>query len=405
MPFSAVDALHMARALRLAERGLWTTAPNPAVGCVLVQPGSGGATAGEVVGEGWHMQAGGPHAEVHALRVAGERARGATAYVTLEPCNHHGRTPPCVDALISAGVARVVAAMVDPDPRTAGQGLARLRAAGIVAESGLMAGEADVLNCGFLSRVRRGRPFVIAKLAMSLDGRTALANGVSQWLTGEAARRDVHRLRARCQAIITGAGTAIADNPRLNVRLADADWPVHVERAVWRAPLRVVCDSQARLPAGSALLDTAIAPTLIAHAATRPGHWPASVADLRLAAAGADGSPPDNTQSDNTPPDENRSAAPAGRARVDLPALLAELAARGVNTALVEAGARLAGAFLQADLVDEWVIYQSSQLLGTAARGLVELPELRRLQDCPHLLLLDERRIGEDRRLVFGRRP
>lgn len=381
MPFTATDALYMARALRLAERGLWTTAPNPAVGCVLVQPDDPGE-AGAVVGEGWHVQAGGPHAEVHALRAAGERARGATAYVTLEPCNHHGRTPPCVEALIAAGVARVVAAMVDPDPRTAGQGLARLRAAGIEAEAGLMAFEAETLNRGFLSRVRRGRPHVIAKLAMSLDGRTALANGVSQWLTGAAARRDVHRLRARCQAIVTGAGTARADNPRLTVRLDAADWPAHCDRAAWRAPLRVVCDSRAGLPAGAALLDTAAAPTLIAHAATRPAHWPASVADVRLAGSGAD-----------------------GKARVDLPALLADLAARGVNTVLVEAGARLAGAFLQADLVDEWVIYQSSQLLGATARALVELPESVRLQDCPHLLLLDERRIGEDRRLVFGRRP
>src|SRR5512135_2037899 len=225
----AIDSQWMARALCLAERGLYTTSPNPRVGCVLVKDG-------RVIGEGWHERAGEPHAEVHALRAAGEAARGATAYVTLEPCSHHGRTPPCADALIAAKVARVVSAMQDPNPLVAGQGLKKLSAAGIETDCGLMEAAARELNIGFISRMTRGTPWVRSKIAASLDGRTALANGASKWITGEAARRDVQHWRARSCAVLTGIGTVLADDPQLNVRMASS-----------RQPLRVLLDSQLRI--------------------------------------------------------------------------------------------------------------------------------------------------------------
>src|SRR5512141_1973992 len=225
--FSAIDHAHMARALRLAERGLYTTQPNPRVGCVI-------AHAEKMVGEGWHQRAGEPHAEVFALREAGERSRGATAYVTLEPCGHHGRTPPCADALIAAGIARVVAACTDPNPKVAGGGLRSLMDAGIAVQTGLMHEAARELNRGFFSRIERGRPWLRVKLAMSLDGRTALANGESKWITGEAARTDVQRWRARSSAVMTGSGTALADDPHLTVRSPDLSESV--------PPLRVVLD-------------------------------------------------------------------------------------------------------------------------------------------------------------------
>ncbi len=258
--FAALDHVHMARALRLAERGLNTTQPNPRVGCVI-------AHGEAVVGEGWHERAGQPHAEVHALREAGERAKGATAYVTLEPCAHHGRTPPCADALVAAGVARVVIAAEDPNPQVDGRGIERLRAAGIAVETGLMREPARELNIGFFHRLERGRPFVRVKLAMSLDGRTALADGTSKWITGEAARADVQRWRARSSAILTGSGTALADDPRLTVRLDDLP---HVP------PLRVLLDRALRTPEGAHLLDGS-APTLVVHGA-------AATPDLRFAA-------------------------------------------------------------------------------------------------------------------------
>ena len=227
----------MAQALRLAERGLYGTSPNPRVGCVLV--------AGDrLVGSGWHRRAGEPHAEVHALREAGEAARGATAYVTLEPCSHHGRTPPCAEALVEAGVARVVVAVQDPNPQVAGEGIEKLRAAGIVVESGLMEAEARELNTGFFARMTRGTPWLRSKIAMSLDGRTALANGASQWITGEAARRDVQHWRARSCAVLTGIDTVLADDPQLNVRDIETE----------RQPLRVVLDSRLRMPLNARIL-------------------------------------------------------------------------------------------------------------------------------------------------------
>jgi len=353
---SADDHLHMARALQLAARGLFTTSPNPRVGCVIVRDG-------RVVGEGWHQRAGSPHAEIHALQVAGEAARGATVYVTLEPCSHHGRTPPCAEALINAGVARVVAAMSDPNPLVAGGGIAMLTLAGIQAEVGLMAAEARALNPGFISRMTRQRPWVRLKTASTLDGKTALTNGASQWITGDAARADVQRLRARACALLTGSGTVLADNPRMNVRDVD----------IGRQPLRVVVDSTLRTPP-----DTAILPALIAC------HHADPAARGALEQAGAE-----------------VVELPGAAGRVDLAALLALLAQRGVNELHVEAGAVLNGALLAARLVDEWVAYVAPMAVGDDARGLFAHPALTSLDDAARFRLSDVRQVGGDLRLTL----
>lgn len=348
----------MARALALAERGLETTTPNPRVGCVL-------AKEGKIVGEGWHARAGEAHAEVHALRAAGEHARGATAYVTLEPCAHHGRTPPCADALIAAGVTRVVAAMQDPNPQVAGQGLARLRAAGIDTAVGLLQAQAHELNIGFVSRMTRGRPWLRLKTASSLDGKTALNNGISQWITGEAARHDGHRWRARACAVLTGIGTVRADDPQLTVRAVSAS----------RQPLRVLVDArlevstQARILAdGHCLIATATDDATKAAALRQRG-----VELLYL---------------------------PDRYGKVDLPALLYELGRRGLNEVHVEAGRGLNGALLRAGCVDELLIYLAPTLLGEAAQGLFRLPELSALEDAIRLRIVDLRLVGEDLRLL-----
>lgn len=353
----AADSQWMARALQLAAQGLNTTTPNPRVGCVLVKDEM-------LVGEGWHVRAGEPHAEVHALRAAGKKARGATAYVTLEPCSHHGRTPPCADALVEAGVARVVCAMQDPNPQVAGQGIARLREAGIEVECGLMEAAARELNVGFVSRMTRGRPWVRSKIAASLDGRTALANGASQWITGEAARQDVQQWRARSCAVLTGIGTVLADDPQLNVRIETE-----------RQPLRVVLDSALRMPpsarmlqSGKVLVCTASQDIGVRAALERQG---AEVVCL-----------PDAT------------------GRIDLTAVLLELAQRGINEVLVEAGRMLNGALLQAGLVDELVLYLAPQMLGDAARGMADLGELSRLEQRVELAWRDVRRVGEDLRIT-----
>ncbi|MDN5862967.1 MAG: bifunctional diaminohydroxyphosphoribosylaminopyrimidine deaminase/5-amino-6-(5-phosphoribosylamino)uracil reductase RibD, partial [Salinisphaera sp.] len=308
----------MARALALARRGWYSTPPNPRVGCVLVR-------GGVIVGEGWHEQAGAAHAEIMALQDAAVRGSidGAVAYVTLEPCCHHGRTPPCVDALVEAGIQRVVVGMTDPNPRVAGGGIERLRDAGIEVTSGVLAADCAALNCGFACRMRRGRPRVRAKMAMSLDGRTAGGDGQSRWITGAAAREDVHRLRAESGAVLVGSGTALADDPQLTVRLPGS----------WRQPLRVVLDSKLRLPATAALLDPA-APNLVLTTVAGGAAWDA------LTAAGAD-----------------LRQVVSGPGGVDLAAALHSLAAEGVNDLLVEAGPTLAGALLQADLVDELLLY------------------------------------------------
>lgn len=354
---NAADSQWMAQALRLAERGLYTTTPNPRVGCVLVK-------AGKVVGEGWHERAGEPHAEVHALRNAGRSARGATAYVTLEPCSHHGRTPPCADALIAEGVSRVVCAMQDPNPQVAGNGLAALRAAGIEAECGLMEAAARELNIGFFTRMSRGTPWVRSKIAASLDGRTALANGTSKWITGAAARRDVQQWRARSCAVLTGIGTVLADDPRLNVR------EVHTERQ----PLRVVVDSRLRMPPEAAILSGAVLIYTASSDASRRAALQAQGAEV-VTMTSADG-------------------------QVDLPAILGDLARRGTNEVLVEAGRTLNGALFKTGLVDELVLYLAPQLLGDAARGLADLGELTQLQQGVAMQWQDVRQVGSDLRIV-----
>lgn len=358
MTFSAADSSMMARALQLAERGLWTTSPNPRVGCVLVSDG-------EIVGEGWHEKAGEPHAEIHALRAAGERARGATAYVTLEPCSHHGRTPPCAEALIAAGVARVVAAMEDPNPLVAGRGLALLRAAGTDTASGLMENEARELNLGFVSRMTRGRPWLRLKAAASLDGKTALNNGSSQWITGPDARRDGHRWRARACAILTGIGTVRDDDPSLTVR----------DVATPRQPLRVIVDSRLETPPTAKIL--AGDGVLVAAAVEVPERAAA------LRAAGAEIVLLANAQG-----------------KVDLAALLQELGRRGINELHVEAGHKLNGSLLREGLVDEFLFYLAPCLIGDAAAGLFNLPALTTLADKRSLKILDLRQIGPDIRLL-----
>jgi len=358
--FSPHDHALMAHALRLAAHGLATTQPNPRVGCVI-------ARDGEVVGEGWHRRAGEAHAEVHALEAAGLAARGATTYVTLEPCGLHGRTPPCADALIAAGVARVVIA-ADDVAQCAGGALERLRAAGIVVETGLMREAARELNRGFFARVERGRPWLRLKLATSLDGRTALASGESKWITGEAARADVQHWRARSSALLTGSGTVRADDPHLTVRLADA--PV---QAV--APLRVVLDSALRTPRGAHVLDGS-APTLLLHAA---GAHPSDdrFDAVELVALGRDAH------------------------GLDLAAVLALLAARGMNEVQVEAGPMLCGALFAAGVVDELLLYVAPVLLGGDARALLALPPLARLADRTRLRVHEQRVVGDDIRLLL----
>ena len=356
--FSPVDREHMAEALRLAELGLFSTTPNPRVGCVIVREG-------EVVGTGWHEKTGGPHAEVAALVAAGARARGATAYVSLEPCSHHGRTPPCVDALIQAGISRVVAAMQDPNTRVAGAGFARLRAAGIEVESGLMQDEANALNCGFVSRMSRGLPWVRMKLAASLDGRTALANGQSQWITGPEARRDGHAWRARACAVLTGIGTVMDDDPQLNVREVDTA----------RQPLKVLVDSKLQLRPSAKLLQSGN--VLIATASeNNPG-----VAALQERGAEVLLLPDDS-------------------GKVALADLMRELARREINEVHVEAGTKLNGSLLREGLVDELLVYLAPSILGDGARGMFSLPELADLARKRLVQFGDVRSIGGDIRIL-----
>lgn len=357
--FTPDDARYMARALQLARRGLYTTDPNPRVGCVL-------AKDGDVVGEGWHERAGGPHAEVVALNAAGAHSRGATAYVSLEPCCHYGRTPPCTRALIAAGVARVVAAIPDPNPKVASQGVAELEHAGMRVDIGLMQAEAERLNPGFLSRMTRGRPYVRVKLAASLDGRTALASGESKWITGAAARADVQRLRARSSAILTGIGTVLADDPSFTVRDLD----------IGRQPLRVVLDGHLSMRPEARLLHLP-GKTLVVTAADDDEYAEP------LLAAGAE-----------------VMVLPDGPDTVDLAALMQDLGRREVNELLVEAGATVCGALLRAGLVDELVVYLAPHLLGSGARGMFNLAGLENMQDRVALRIQDVRAVGQDWRIT-----
>lgn len=363
----ACDQAYMARALQLARRGLFSTHPNPRVGCVLV-------AGGEIVGEGWHLRAGEPHAEVHALRQAGERARGATAYVTLEPCSHHGRTPPCAEALVRAGVARVVAAMQDSNPLVGGRGLDLLRAAGIEVSCGVLEAEARQLNAGFIKRMELGLPLVRVKLAMSLDGRTAMASGESQWITGAPARAAVQRLRARSSVVLSGADTVLCDNARLTVR--PDELAVDAEQAALaaaRPPLRVLIDGQLRVPLSAAFFQAGPA-------------WVACCDD-------------DGRRDEYDAAGHELLCLPRGDGHVDLRRLLAELAAAGANEVLVEAGPRLAGAFAREGLVDEYRIFMAPQLLGSSARPLLDWP-LERMAEAPQLTIRDIRAVGSDWQIV-----
>ncbi|MDO4878705.1 MAG: bifunctional diaminohydroxyphosphoribosylaminopyrimidine deaminase/5-amino-6-(5-phosphoribosylamino)uracil reductase RibD [Neisseria sp.] len=334
--FDQTDTRMMQAALALAREGRFTTSPNPRVGCVIAQ-------GGQIVGQGFHVRAGEPHAEAHALRQAGWLARGATAYITLEPCSHYGRTPPCAAALIGAGVSRVVAALSDPNPQVAGRGLEMLREAGIETQSGLLEAEARELNRGFLSRMERGRPFVRLKCAASLDGRTALSDGRSKWITGEAARADVHTLRAESCAVLTGINTVLADDPLLNVRA----FPV------LRQPARVILDTGLRIPDAARLLHDGASTVAIATLSQDQGRKNALAAlpHVHIIQPG---------QKDG---------------RIDLADLMHRLAQHSYGEVLAEAGARLSGALLAAGLVDEIVLYQSAKILGSAARPLFSLPE------------------------------
>ena len=358
MSFTAADHRWMAQALQLAERGLWTTSPNPRVGCMLVKGDA-------VVGEGWHAKAGEPHAEVHALRAAGDKTRGATAYVTLEPCSHHGRTPPCAEALIAAGVGRVVAAMRDPNPLVAGKGLALLQAAGIETACGLLEHEASELNIGFVSRMTRGRPWLRLKAAASLDGKTALNNGLSQWITGAEARCDGQRWRARACAVLTGIGTVRDDDPQLNVR----DFPTP------RQPLRVVVDSKLETPLNARILSGG--PVLIAGAVVDAAKMDA------LQAAGAE-----------------VLILPNADGKVELRDLLEQLGRRGINEVHAEAGFKLNGSLLREGLVDELLLYLAPCLLGHVASGLFNLPELTSLDGKRRLQIRDLRQVGADIRVL-----
>lgn len=365
--FSAEDHQWMAHALRLAERGVMTARPNPRVGCVIVRDG-------ECVGEGWHARTGEAHAEVHALRAAGAEARGAIVYVNLEPCSHFGRTPPCCDALLEAGVAEVVVAMRDPNPAVAGNGLERLRQGGVRVREGLLEPGALVLNAGFARRMLRRRPWVRCKLAASLDGRTAMASGESRWITGAAARADVHRWRARSCAIVTGSGTVRADDPALTVR--DVTGAAEIP-----PPLRVVLDSGLTTPPHARLLAEP-GPVLILTASED------SERRAALEAAGAE---------------VERIASRDGV--LDLEAVLELLAGRQVNEVLVESGPTLAGAFLGGGWVDEFIVYQAPHLMGHQARPLLQLPGLETMAGRRQLTLLDVRRVGDDIRIMARPEP
>ncbi|TDV47263.1 diaminohydroxyphosphoribosylaminopyrimidine deaminase [Pseudomonas graminis] len=364
---SVLDAAYMARALELARKGVYSTHPNPRVGCVIVRDG-------EIVGEGWHVRAGEPHAEVHALRQAGDKAKDATAYVTLEPCSHHGRTPPCADALINAGVARVVAAMQDPNPDVAGRGLLRLMGAGIAVQSGVLESEARALNKGFLKRMEHGLPYVRVKLAMSLDGRTAMASGESQWITGPEARSAVQRLRAQSSVVLTGADTVLADNARLTVRPDELGLNAELTAlAATRPPLRVLVDGRLRVPLDAPFFKAGNALVVTCAAASARERYHDEGHDML--------------------------ALPSSGGHVDLRKLLVELAARGVNDVLVEAGPKLAGAFTRLGLVDEFQIFVAGKFMGSSARPLLDLP-LAQMSEALELKIVEMRAVGNDWRVI-----
>jgi len=361
----------MAHAIRLARRGQYTTHPNPRVGCVLVK-------SGEVIAEGWHQHTGGPHAEAMALANAGDLARETTAYVSLEPCSHHGRTPPCAEALVAAGVSRVVVAMRDPNTQVNGQGVDRLRAAGLEVVEDVMEAQARALNPGYIARHERGRPWVRLKLAVSLDGRTAMASGESAWITSTAARRDVQFMRARADAVMTGSGTVLADDPALNIRLTAAELGIS---GPVRQPLRVILDGRLRLSPQAKILSLP-GPVLVYTKRGRDEHHRSELPrSVEVATVNEiDGS-------------------------LDLCAILSDLGARAVGEVHLECGPTLAGPMLDGGLVDELVVYQAPHLLGSTARGFADLPGIERMNDRIELEMTDLRMVGRDLRITAEPRP
>ncbi|KID54725.1 5-amino-6-(5-phosphoribosylamino)uracil reductase [Pseudoalteromonas luteoviolacea] len=366
MGFTQADHNYMAMAIELAQQGQYTTTPNPNVGCVIVKEG-------EVIGQGFHIQAGGPHAEVHALREAAGNTQGATAYVTLEPCSHYGRTPPCAKGLIDAGVARVVCAMVDPNPQVAGNGLKMLEEAGIETASGLMEGAARALNKGFLKRMETGKPYVIAKLAASLDGKTALHNGQSKWITGPQARQDVQRFRAQSCAILSGADTVLIDDAKLNVRANEfSDFGKVESMAKLRQPVRVIIDTQNRLHPDLNLFCHDSKVIILRTKLDNQHQWPHFVEQVCL---------------------------PEVSGKLDLHAAMAFLAAQNINQVWLEAGATLCGAMHQQNLIDEYIIYMAPKIIGEGGRGLFNSSVLTEMDQIPELEITECVQVGTDIRI------
>ncbi|MFT6898209.1 MAG: diaminohydroxyphosphoribosylaminopyrimidine deaminase [Paraglaciecola sp.] len=367
IPFTAHDATMMALAIRLAKKGQYTTTPNPNVGCVITDP------QGNIIGQGWHQKAGTAHAEIHALQQAGAQAKGAIAYVTLEPCSHHGRTAPCADALIAAGVSKVIAAMVDPNPLVGGNGLKKLANAGIEVSSGLLEDGAKQLNPGFCKRMQTGQPWVTVKLAASLDGKTALNNGQSQWITGPLARQDVQRHRAKSCAILSGSGTVLADNPSLNVRYSELGLaPEQLAEGDLRQPVRVLLDGRNQMRPELHLFSL-LSPILMINSQPNPAAFPAHVSQYQ---------------------------APSKGAQLDLHKVMQHLGKCGFNHIWVEAGAKLAGALLQHHLIDELILYQAPKLLGDKGRDLFAVDELTQMQQAFDLQWQDIRQVGCDLKLT-----
>ena len=366
--FSNLDHRMMAYAIQLAKRGQYTTRPNPNVGCVIVN------SASQIVGEGWHQKAGEGHAEVNALAQAGERAKGATAYVTLEPCSHFGRTPPCADALVKAGIQRVVCAMVDPNPQVAGKGIAKLKNAGVQVQSGLLEQDALALNPGFLHRMTTGRPRVTLKMASSIDGRTALANGVSQWITSPAAREDVQRYRAKSCAILSGSGTVLIDDPSLTVRHGELGYLAEqLDPGSLRQPVRVLLDSRNRLTPDLKVFNKT-ADVIVINSQLNPLLEGDHIQQVQRVNA---------------------------QGKIDLPNALAFLGEQQINELWIEAGSRLAGAFIQEKLVDRFILYMAPKLMGNVSQGLCELPEFDVMDDIINLSWQDITRVGDDLRMIF----
>ncbi|WP_340622223.1 bifunctional diaminohydroxyphosphoribosylaminopyrimidine deaminase/5-amino-6-(5-phosphoribosylamino)uracil reductase RibD [Xenorhabdus siamensis] len=370
-----LDETYMSWALELAYQGRFTTSPNPNVGCVIVKDD-------QIIGEGFHLRAGEPHAEVHALHMAGDKAKGATAYVTLEPCSHHGKTPPCADALIAAGISRVVVAMQDPNPQVAGRGLYKLQQAGIAVEHGLMMEQAEILNKGFLKRMRTGFPYLQLKLGASLDGRTALASGESKWITSSEARQDVQKLRAQCSAILSSSATVLADDPSLTVRWneLDAETQSVYPQELLRQPVRIIVDSQNRVMPQHQVVQQSgqcwLVHTDSVDSEKDEQCWPEDIERVI-----------------------ERIVLPAHGAGVDLVLLMMQLGKRQINSVWAECGPMLAGALLSLGLVDELILYIAPKVLGNSARGLFAIPELQKLSDAPEFTLLDVQQVGPDVRL------